>query len=164
MMYGVLKGFLVLVACVGVLMFAGCGEVDPVTPPHEQDHDHHHDHEHPVDAWGDADPVPHDQLEPSGMLHDGVRHVEVSARRYEFEPAVVVVRSGETVHIMATSEDVTHGLAIDEYDINVTLEPGETAYAEFTAGEPGEHLMYCSVYCGPGHSGMHGTLVVLEAD
>ena len=101
------------------------------------------------------------ELSPSGELRDGERVVEVTARRYEFVPEVIAVRAGDTVLIEATSQDVAHGLAIPEFDVDRRLEPGVTERIRFQAEASGRHPFHCSVYCGPGHAGMAGTLVVL---
>jgi cytochrome c oxidase subunit 2 len=111
-----------------------------------------------------ADPVKTQDLEPSGKLVDGVRVINITARRFEFEPSTVVVREGERVRLLATSADVTHGLAIADYGVNATLEPEKTQTIEFTADKPGKHDFQCSVYCGSGHGRMRGELVVVNKE
>jgi heme/copper-type cytochrome/quinol oxidase subunit 2 len=102
-------------------------------------------------------------LQPSGQIVDGVRVVKVTAQRYKFTPNPIVVKSGEKVRVELTSLDTTHGFKLSEYDINVKIEPGKTSTATFTAGNPGEYSIACSVYCGVGHFGMKATLVVLPS-
>ena len=68
---------------------------------------------------------------------------------------------GESVRLEITSEDVSHGIGIEDYDIDRQLEPGKTEVVTFTADKTGQHHFHCSVYCGAGHNDMHGTLVVL---
>lgn len=99
---------------------------------------------------------------PSGTVENGQRIVEVQARQFEFEPDQIVVNQGETVILEVTSEDVTHGLMIAEYDIDQELRPNETETITFTADTAGRFRFQCSVYCGAGHSDMSGELVVLE--
>jgi len=98
---------------------------------------------------------------PSGKVVDGVRVVQVKARKFEFEPASITVRQDEKVHLEVTSEDVMHGIGIEGYDISRKLPPKETQLIEFTADKPGRHHFHCSVYCGSGHGNMHGELVVI---
>ena len=98
----------------------------------------------------------------SGAVSDGVRVVRVTARRFEFDPGRIVVREGEKVRLEVTSADVTHGIGIPEYDIDIRLDPGKTEAIVFVAGEPGLYHFHCSVYCGAGHVEMHGELLVLE--
>lgn len=123
---------------------------------HEGEDEHMHDEHGEADTTGAAD--------PSGTVVDGTRVVQVKARQFEFDPATIVVRQGESVRLEVTSQDVTHGLSIEGYDINEQLPPNETVAIEFTAGEPGAHHMHCSVYCGEGHEDMHGELRVLPRE
>ncbi|MCM8779365.1 MAG: cupredoxin domain-containing protein [Candidatus Omnitrophica bacterium] len=100
------------------------------------------------------------ELVPSGELKDGVREVEVKAFQYGFSPDPIIVNKGEKIRLKVTSTDVTHGILIPEYKINVTLPPGETKVVEFLADKEGEFMLHCSVYCGIGHGRMHGRLIV----
>ena len=117
-----------------------------------------------VHDGGHADHHGESSSEPSGQLVDGVRVVEVAARKFEFTPANIVVREGERVRLQVTSEDVTHGIGIEAYDIDRKLEPDQTETIEFTADKPGRHHFHCTVYCGPGHDEMHGELTVLSEE
>jgi len=103
-----------------------------------------------------------EKLALSGILKDGVRVVKMTARQFEFIPNKVVVKQNEKVRLEVTSEDVQHGIVIEEYDINRTVNPGKTETIIFTADKPGKHHFHCSVYCGEGHSEMHGELLVLS--
>ena len=101
-------------------------------------------------------------MEPSGVLKDDRRIVKMKARRFEFEPDRIVVKKDETVRLEVTSEDVTQGINIEGYDINRELKPDRTETINFTADKKGQFHFHCSVYCGKGHSDMHGELIVIE--
>ena len=131
---------------------------EPEAHMHEEEAGEH-EHAGAERAVASSQEIP---LEPSGSVQDGVRVVQVKARRFQFEPSTIVVRHGETVRLEVTSQDVTHGMGIKDFDINVTLPPGEPQTVTFTVGEAGSHHVHCSVFCGPGHSQMHGEIVVLE--
>jgi nitrosocyanin len=100
-------------------------------------------------------------LSPTGRIVDGVRVIEVAARKFEFDPATIVVRQGEKIRLEVTSEDVTHGIGIEAYNIDRKLDPGKMETIEFVADKVGTFHFHCSVYCGAGHDKMHGELVVL---
>jgi len=102
-------------------------------------------------------------IPPSGKVVDAVRVVKVTARKYQFEPSSIVVRQGESVRLELTSADVTHGFALPAYFIDVRIEPGKTREVNFVATDPGTYGFACSVFCGIGHTGMKGTLVVTPA-
>ncbi len=102
-------------------------------------------------------------LQPSGQIENDVRVIKVEARKFEFIPDTIVVRSGEIVRLEVTSTDVEHGIAIPDYKINQSLKPNKTEAVLFIAGEKGEYPIHCSVFCGLGHTGMKAKLVVLAA-
>jgi cytochrome c oxidase subunit 2 len=86
--------------------------------------------------------------------------VEMTAQKYEFIPGVVTVASGTLVTLKITATDTTHGIAIPAFGIDVELPEGKTTEVEFYAGEAGEFDFECSHFCGMGHMGMDGKLVV----
>lgn len=99
-------------------------------------------------------------LELSGEVKNGIRVIDVKASRYKFEPDPIVVNLGEKVRLTVTSTDVTHGIAISEFNVKVSLPMGKTENVEFVADKKGAFHAYCSVYCGAGHSHMHANFIV----
>ncbi len=96
-----------------------------------------------------------------GMPPDApVEKVQVTAKRYEFSPDPIRVKQGSHVILEVESLDVTHGLAIGEYGIDVTLPPHKVVTVEFYAKDAGEFGIHCSHLCGLGHLGMKGKLIV----
>lgn len=123
--------------------------------PAEMEDEHHHQmhgQDHEEQTEGD--------LTPSGEIIDGVRVVRMEAFRYAFNPDPVVVKKGETVRLLVTSTDVVHGIMIREFGVNEKLPPGKEVVIEFTADQTGTFPVHCSVFCGSGHSKMHGSLIV----
>lgn len=98
---------------------------------------------------------------PSGSLKDGVRVVQVTAKRFEFEPSKIVVVQGEPVRLEVTSADVTHGIMVPDMNINRTLKPHVTETINFTPDKAGTFPFHCSVWCGPGHDQMRGEIIVI---
>jgi len=70
---------------------------------------------------------------------------------------VFTVKAGEEVTITHTNEEGHHGIAIDEFDVDIEGD-GE---ATFIPDEPGEYEIYCNIFCGEGHEDMVVTLVVV---
>ncbi len=89
-----------------------------------------------------------------------VKEFTITAKRFDFTPSTITVDKGDQVRLKITSTDVTHGFAIDEYGIDERLPPNQEAVIEFTADKAGAFTFYCSVFCGSGHSGMNGQLIV----
>lgn len=92
----------------------------------------------------------------------GVREIKLEAFQFGFSPSIITVNRGDRVRLLATSRDVTHGVRIRAYDIDVPLNRGETKTIEFTADITGEFIIECSVYCGKGHQQMKARLIVEE--
>ncbi|MBM4335297.1 MAG: Sec-dependent nitrous-oxide reductase [Deltaproteobacteria bacterium] len=94
---------------------------------------------------------------------DGV-HVYMTAVRSHFVPDVIRVKQGETVHIHLTNTeqalDATHGFAIADYNVNVSIEPGEHSDIEFVASLPGVFPIYCTEFCSALHLEMAAYLLV----
>ena len=122
--------------------------------------EHMHNQEEDLHGHGTGGPMSHAAL--SGTVDESVRVIAVKARRYEFDPSPIVVRSGEKVRLEVTSEDVTHGIEIQGHDINKKLPPVQTATVPFPPSDPGTYHTHCSKYCGPGHEDMHAELIVRE--
>lgn len=88
--------------------------------------------------------------------------VYLSAGRFSFEPDDLHLEVGHPYrfHMMAT--DVAHGasIAFGQASRIVRLRPDTVTTLDLTFRTAGEHLVYCSVYCGPGHDTMHGKITV----
>ncbi len=94
------------------------------------------------------------------------RTVEVwmLAVRSFFSPDVIRVNQGDRVIIHVTNieqtRDELHGLAINDYDINIVIDPGETKTVTFTADKSGVFAFYCTNFCSALHQEMQGYLLV----
>jgi nitrous-oxide reductase len=93
--------------------------------------------------------------------------VWMSAVRSHFAPDIVRVKEGDTVIMHITNieqtKDATHGFAIADYNIQASLEPGETVNFEFVASKPGAYNFYCTEFCSALHLEMAGWLLVEPA-
>jgi len=90
----------------------------------------------------------------------GFVEIDMIAKNWEFQPAEIKVKKGDKVKINIKSIDVNHGFFLGAFDIKEKLVPGETTVVEFTADKVGSFGYVCNVYCGSGHSGMKGRLIV----
>ena len=103
--------------------------------------------------------------------------IEVTAKKYEYSPAPIHVKSGANILLKITATDHDHGFSI----LNVPdgpgpgssaglvfaspedcwqLKKGETTTIAFLAQTPGTYSFKCCHVCGLGHRGMRGQLVV----
>jgi cytochrome c oxidase subunit II len=106
-----------------------------------------------------------------------VQVIEVTAKKYEYSPAPIHVKSGTKIQLKITATDHDHGFSIttvpDGADSHTSaglaftsaqecwqLKKGETTTIEFLAQTPGTYSFKCCHTCGFGHRGMKGLLVV----
>jgi len=92
---------------------------------------------------------------------EGVKTIDVLASRFEFAPSAISVTQGDTVRLRMRSSDVTHSLAIKAFRVKALIpKGGEAVTAEFVADQAGTFDFTCAEYCGTGHGGMKGKLIV----
>ncbi len=84
----------------------------------------------------------------------------ITAKQWSFSPAVIKVKKGDTVVLKLKTVDVAHSYSVAEFGINAEIKPGETTVVEFVADKTGTFISSCQTYCGVGHVGMTGTLIV----
>lgn len=87
-----------------------------------------------------------------------VIEVSLKATNFQFDQKEIKAKVGDTVRFTLTNDSGLHGVALDEYKMN--LKEGETY--EFVVDKAGEFQYYCSIPCGQGHDNMTGKLVVTE--
>lgn len=101
----------------------------------------------------------------AGVTRDGnTVTVKMGVVRSHFTPDLVEVKKGDHViwHMtnLETTQDATHGFAVPGYNINLSLEAGETATVEFDATQSGVFPFYCTEFCSALHLEMMGHFLV----
>ena len=89
-----------------------------------------------------------------------VREYTIKATQFAYEPNIIQVNRGDRVIFHVESVDVSHGLYLDGYDVNVHVPPGKPETVEFVADKVGTYRFRCSTTCGPMHPFMIGELKV----
>jgi cytochrome c oxidase subunit II len=64
---------------------------------------------------------------------------------------------GKPIQVNLESRDVLHGFYMPAFRIKRDVVPGMKNHVWFVATKPGSYDIFCSQYCGTGHSGMIGT-------
>jgi len=88
----------------------------------------------------------------------------MTAVRSHFTPEHIQIKKGDHVvwHItnVETAKDATHGFTLPGFDVNLSLEPGETETFEFQAERDGTYTYYCTEFCSALHLEMVGYMTV----
>jgi cytochrome c oxidase subunit 2 len=95
--------------------------------------------------------------------------VNVTARQWSWlfeyqngkKSGVLRVPLNRPVKLIMTSEDVIHSFYIPAYRIKEDCVPGMKTHLWFTANESGTYDVFCTEYCGVGHSHMRSSVVVM---
>jgi cytochrome c oxidase subunit II len=90
----------------------------------------------------------------------GKYQVIMVARVWQYNPAKIEIPVGSEVTFKITSVDVTHGLYIEETNVNVMIVPGQISEVTQTFNDAGTFNFYCHEYCGSGHQAMAGQVIV----
>lgn len=78
-----------------------------------------------------------------------------------WNPDVLQAEVGKPLHLKLTSDDVMHGFAVGQMDMDaVNVEPGKVANITLTFDKPGIYTFYCTRWCGLNHWRMRGTIEV----
>ena len=76
-------------------------------------------------------------------------------------PDVIQAEVGEPLHLSLTSDDVVHGFAVGQMEMQaVDVEPGKVTAVMLTFDKPGIYTFFCTRWCGVNHWRMRGTIEV----
>lgn len=101
----------------------------------------------------------------AGVTREGRKvTVKIVSLAPAFEPREFKVKRGDEVTLILTNhdkiQDLTHGLAIPDYNINFIVNPQETASVTFVADQLGVFWYYCTHFCHALHLEMRGRMIV----
>jgi cytochrome c oxidase subunit 2 len=86
--------------------------------------------------------------------------IKMTAEKYHFTPETINVNLGDKVVLEITATDTEHGFGLSAFNIDRKLPQGKTVTIEFVADQKGEFTFKCTSFCGWGHFGMNGKLIV----
>lgn len=114
------------------------------------------DTSHPNSIWSD---------DQANVVRNGKEvTVHMVVVRSHLTPDKIEVNQGDHVTMYITNieqqPNVSHGIAITDYNINAAADPGETTHIEFTADKAGTFPYYCTDFCSALHEEMMGYLLV----
>ena len=86
----------------------------------------------------------------------------IMASRYSFFPDPIVLKAGQKTKLWISSVDSLHGYSIvgGGQNLNLEIAPEHVFGVNVTPDKPGTYLVICNEYCGLGHHGMKGHIIV----
>jgi len=96
-----------------------------------------------------------------GQATSQTKEFTVNGFAYGFSPSTIEVKKGDNVRITFISDDISHDLVIDGFNVGTdVVSSGDSYTIQFIADKAGTFAFYCSVN---GHSdeGMVGKLIVV---
>lgn len=101
----------------------------------------------------------------SGVFRSGKKvTVKMTSQAPAFSLREFKLKKGDEVTLILTNldkiEDLTHGFAIPNYNVNFIVNPLETASVSFVADKPGVFWCYCTHFCHALHLEMRTRMIV----
>jgi cytochrome c oxidase subunit II len=114
---------------------------------------------------------------PAQASTQDVKLIEVSAKKFEYNPSSIHIKQGTKVQLKITATDHTHGFKIKAFaddsekkgspGLTFTspqdcwkIEKGQSSTIEFVAQTAGTYSFQCCVRCGTDYLRMRGRLIV----
>jgi cytochrome c oxidase subunit 2 len=88
------------------------------------------------------------------------RVVEITAKRFEFNPKQITLKRGERVTIRLVSTDRAHGLLVKPLGLDLDADEGKPSEKTIVPDTAGTFPAICDHYCGSGHGNMKMTITV----
>jgi len=87
--------------------------------------------------------------------------IKITAKKFEYSPNEIRIKTGVPVVLEFTSLDRVHGFTVPDLGgIRLTIEPGKQNRITILAPKAGTYEFHCDLFCGDGHEGMTGTIIV----
>lgn len=97
-----------------------------------------------------------------GYAEKKVPVITIHAKRYEFMPAEITLKAGQTVKLIFISDDVSHGVSVDGLLSDLNFKKNQPAEVVITPSKAGDFEGECSRYCGIGHDRMKFSIHVVN--
>src|SRR3989344_676203 len=90
------------------------------------------------------------------------RVVEVTVTGWSFTPSTITATKGEALEVRLVGGTGDHSFNVPDLGIDVAISGGQTKTVTIPTDRAGTFPFKCEVFCGSGHSDMHGTIVISE--
>lgn len=91
----------------------------------------------------------------------GEKAITVIARKFVFLPNQITLERGVPVVLEFTAPEVVMGFNVPALRLRTDIVPGQVARLRLVPEQEGTFDFLCDVFCGDGHEGMSGRLIVV---
>jgi cytochrome c oxidase subunit 2 len=88
------------------------------------------------------------------------RLVKVVAKRFDFTPGEIHLEKGVPIVLELSALDIVMGFSAPDFGVRSDVIPGRASQVRFTPEKAGEFPFHCDIFCGSGHEGMTGVIIV----
>jgi cytochrome c oxidase subunit 2 len=88
--------------------------------------------------------------------------IKLAVKKFEYIPPTIELKKGEAVVLELTSLDRLHGFIVQDLNLHADVPPNKTVRVAVTPDKAGTFEFACDIFCGTGHEGLRGTLIVTE--
>jgi hypothetical protein len=109
------------------------------------------------------EPAAHARHGATHQASDEAEDIYLMAYQWGFTPDTLRLEANRSYRLRMMAVDVSHGAAIrlGPGSRIVRLRANTLVEQATTFTRPGDYLVYCTVYCGPGHARMQSRLIVV---
>jgi cytochrome c oxidase subunit II len=90
------------------------------------------------------------------------QHVSMLAMKFDYLPDEVTVKKGKPVALELSTLDRLHGFDAPTLGLHAEIQPGPPTILRFTPEKAGTFGVHCDIFCGDGHEGMAGHIIVTD--
>jgi cytochrome c oxidase subunit II len=90
------------------------------------------------------------------------QHVSMLAMKFDYLPDEVTVKRGVPVALELSTLDRVHGFDAPTLGLHTLIQVGAPTILRFTPEKAGSYGIHCDQFCGDGHEGMLGRIIVTD--
>jgi cytochrome c oxidase subunit 2 len=90
------------------------------------------------------------------------QRIEITAKRFQYQPSEITVKKGAPVTLVFHSQDVEHGFLSEDFGVKTDVPKHGTSEVTFSPDKSGDFVAKCSHFCGAGHGSMQMTIHVQD--
>jgi len=96
------------------------------------------------------------------VVAEDEQHVSMLAMKFDYLPDTITVKKGKPVVLELSALDRIHGFDVPSLGLRTDIPPGAPTMLRFMPEKAGVFNLHCDNFCGDGHEGMIGQIVVTD--